>query len=525
MVAGLLLLASHSISAQAKENFAPAVLRGTVRDSQGKTVINAEVQLLSKDSERTLKVRTDARGLYEFPAVNEGVYSLRVVHGLEAADVPSLVLVSNKTSTVDLMLASLHSAASSSSDAQFFDEPQFSVSGVTETSNLGGHGSDIVVRTRESLAKQAASLREAAPSAMTPNFAATEKSLREALHREPESFDANHDLGSLLLENNRAKEAIPYLQRAAEINSADYENTFALARAEHEAGNYDAARDRLRKLMGLKDKAELHHLLGDVQERLGDPLEAVRQYQRAAEINSSERYVFDWGSELLLHHAPEPAIQVFNRGHELYPRSSRMLIGLGAAWFARGSNDQAVTLICKASDLNPSDPIPYLFLGKLLRAEPKPSDEAVEKLRGFVTFQPDSAEANYYYAVAFWKRSQGTQSTAVLQIESLLNNAIRLDPKFAEAHLQLGILHDDQRDYSKAASDFQRAIQLDPQMEAAHYRLAQVYRQLGETDKSRKELRVYEHLTAKSAQQIDRERHEIRQFVYTLRDHSATQKQ
>src|SRR5438045_1091767 len=94
VVAGLLLLASHSISAQAKENFAPAVLRGTVRDSQGKTVVNAEVQLLSKDSERTLKVRTDAQGLYEFPSVNEGVYSLRVVHGLETADVPSLVLVS-----------------------------------------------------------------------------------------------------------------------------------------------------------------------------------------------------------------------------------------------------------------------------------------------------------------------------------------------------------------------------------------------------------------------------------------------
>ena len=524
MMAGLLLLATPSI-AQGKDNPPPAVLRGTVRDSQGKTVVNAEVQLSSKDSERTLKARTDAHGRYEFPSVHEGVYSLRVVHGLQTADVPSLVLVSNKTNTVDLMLASLHNAASSSSAAPFFDEPQFSVSGVTDTSNLGGHGSDIVVRTRESLAKQTASLGEAAPSARTPNFVATEKSLREALHHEPENFEANHDLGWLLLENNRAKEAIPYLQHAAEINSADYENTFALARAENEAGNYEAARDRLRKLMGLQDKAEVHHLLGDVQEKLGDPLEAVRQYQRAAEINPSECYVFDWGSELLLHHAPEPAIQVFTRGRELYPRSSRMLIGLGAAWFARGSNDQAVTLICQASDLNPSDPIPYLFLGKLLHPEPKPSDEAVEKLRRFVTLQPDSAEANYYYAVAFWKQSKGAQGNAVLQIESLLNNAIRLDSKFAEAHLQLGILHDEQRDYSKATSDFQRAIELDPQMEAAHYRLAQVYRQLGETDKSKEELRVYKQLAAQSAQQIDRERHEIRQFVYTLRDHSATQKQ
>ena len=36
---------------------------------------------------------------------------------------------------------------------QFFDQPQFAVAGVTDTTNLGGHGSDTVVRTRETLAK------------------------------------------------------------------------------------------------------------------------------------------------------------------------------------------------------------------------------------------------------------------------------------------------------------------------------------------------------------------------------------
>src|SRR2546430_13519862 len=47
-----------------------------------------------------------------------------------------------------------------------------------------------------------------------------------------------------------------------------------------------------------------------------DPLEAVRQYQRAAELDASEPYLFDWGAELLLHHAPEPAIEVFSKGKD-----------------------------------------------------------------------------------------------------------------------------------------------------------------------------------------------------------------
>ena len=55
------------------------------------------------------------------------------------------------------------------------------------------------------------------------------------------------------------------------------------------------------------DNAEIHHHLGNLEEQLGDPLEAVRQYERAAELNSTESYLFDWGSQLLLHHAPEPA--------------------------------------------------------------------------------------------------------------------------------------------------------------------------------------------------------------------------
>ena len=46
-------------------------------------------------------------------------------------------------------------------------------------------------------------------------------------------------------------------------------------------------------------------------------------------------------------------------------------------------------------------------------------------------------------------------------------------------------------------------------------------RQAGEAEKSKQELRIHRQLAQESAQQIDRERHEIRQFVYTLRDPPA----
>ena len=158
------------------------------------------------------------------------------------------------------------------------------------------------------------------------------------------------------------------------------------------------------------------------------------------------------------------------------------------------------------------------------RAEPEPSEESVEKLRRFASQPPENAEANYYYAVGLWKLRKGPQDNVrTTQIETLLKNVIRLDPKFAAAYLQLGILDSERRDYPKAISDFQQAIQADPQLEEAHYRLALAYRQTGEAAKADDELKVYDQIAKASAQRAERERHEIRQFVYTLRDQPPTQ--
>jgi tetratricopeptide (TPR) repeat protein len=527
VLAGLLVLlitALHSL-AQGAQTTPLASLHGTVRDSQGKAVDEAAVQLQRKDSTETLTVRTDSRGNYIFAELRDGTYILRVrKNGYADAEIFSLFLAPKETKAVDLTLGPAKSPDSTTPPAkpQFFDPPQFTVAGVTDTTNLGGHGSDTVTRTRDTIAKETASLTK--PPANASVDAGREESLREVVAKDPENFEANRRLGQFLIESSRARDAIPYLERAAAKNPADYENAYDLALSYSSTSEYQRARDKAQSLVAHNDRAELHHLLGDIDEHLGDSLEAVRQYQRAAELDPSDSYVFDWGSELLLHHAPEPALEVFTKGNRLFPRSPRMLIGLGAAWFAQGDYDQAVQSVCQASDLNLTDPVPYLFLGKMQSAQHTPSEEVVEKLHRFVTLQPDNAEAHYYYAIALQKLRQDSHDKALRsQVESQLNNAIRLDPKFAPASVQLGMLHSEEGEYAAAVRDYQRALQSDPQNEEAHYRLAQAYRQLGQFDKSKEELRLYEQLTKESTQKLERERHEIRQFVYTLRDQPSPQ--
>ena len=379
--------------------------------------------------------------------------------GYNDAEIPSLFFGPNESKRVEVTLSLKHEAAQPvlTGKPQFFDQPEFTVAGVTDTTSLGGHGSDTIARTWEALAKETVSLGKD-PAGAAP------------------------------------------------------------------LSTYERERDKLQALLAQEDRPELHHSLGDVQEKLGNSLEAVREYQRAAELNPRETYLFDWGSELLLHHAPEPALEVFTKGTQLFPRSVRMLIGLGAAWFARGSYDQAVQKICDASDLNPSGSAPYLFLGKMQSAEPAPAAEAVEKLHRFVVQQPENAQANYYYAVGLWKLRKGPEDTAsTAQVEALLRKAIHLDPKYAAAYLQLGIVHSDEKDYPQAISDYRQAVQTDPDVEEAHYRLAQTYRRLGDAANAEAELRIYDKVAKESAQKTERERREVRQFVYTLRDQPPVQ--
>ena len=364
---------------------------------------------------------------------------------------------------------------------QFYDEPQFTVAGVADTTNLGGHGSDTVMRTKEALAKDTASL-----SGQTgPNQSATPPP-------------------------------------AAEKSLSD--RTYELAVADVSAGRYQDSRTKIlatltRQDIPLQNQAELHHLLGDVEEKLNNPLAAVREYQRAAELNASEPHFFDWGVELLVHRAAEPAIEVFSKGNRLFPRSTRILIGLGAALFARGSYEQAVQCLCLASDLNPSDPTAYLFMGKMQSAEAIPSDALLERIARFVRLQPDNALANYYYAVALSKRSKSTHdATTSTQVESLLKKAVHLDPRLGLAQLQLGILYADRRDFPSAILAYQQAIAASPELEEAHFRLAQEYRRAGDKAKTQRELQLYEQLSKNSAEQVERQRHEIQQFVVTLRD-------
>ncbi|HXY50794.1 MAG TPA: tetratricopeptide repeat protein [Terriglobales bacterium] len=508
--------------AQSQSAEPSAVVQGAVRDSEHHAIAAASVHLAAGN--RPLTVYTDSGGMYRFAGLGEGSYRLRAEKkGYGAASFGPFTLAPRQAKRVDLVLGPAATGAASSAAAlpEFFDDPQFQVAGVAQATSAGVHGSDEVRRSNQTLARETASLRGSGPGP-SPT-ASSERSLRAEVERTPDSAEANYRLGRLLTDQGRGGEAVPFLEQASKLNPRDFEISYQLARAYAGAGELEQARTTARALAVEHDQAELHHLLGSVEEKLGNPLEAVRQYQKAAELEPSEPYFFDWGSEFLKHGAVKPATEVFAKGNTLFPDSPRMLIGLGVAWYARGAYEKAARSVLAASDLHPSDPAPYLFLGRMLNRETAQTPGWVERLERFARLNPGNAMANYYLALSLRKQAANAAGNWS-QAESLFRKAVQLDPHLAAGYLQLGILYAERDDYGQAVPQFQKAIESGPTLEEPHYRLAQAYRRLGQDEKAREQIRLYKELSKQNTLAVERERHEIELFVFALEDGETREK-
>jgi tetratricopeptide (TPR) repeat protein len=345
-----------------------------------------------------------------------------------------------------------------------------------------------------------------------------EKEFKKVVELEPQSFDANRNLGSFYLRTGRIGAAIPYLEKAQSRNPDAYDNGYDLALAYQETGRLREARRQIQELLKEKDTAELHNLLAEVEEKAGNYVTAVNQYELAVHMDPSESNLFDWGGELLLHQTTDPAIEVFAQGLKRYPNSPRFAVGLGLALYLHGSYDEAVKALLVGADLDPSDPRAYYFLSKAYDRAPGQADEVVERFRRFADLRPGDAQAAFYYALSLWKgRRPDTSQVYLDQVESLLKKAIALNPSFPEAHLQLANLYSQRRQFAEAVPEYQQALRLSPNLPDAHFRLGQAYVHLGKKDLADKEFQLHKQLYEQHLAEVDKQRSEIKQFVYSMK--------
>jgi len=139
-------------------------------------------------------------------------------------------------------------------------------------------------------------------------FAPAEIEFKKAQALEPASYDTNHNLGEFYLAAGKLAESIPPLAKAYQIKPDAYDNGYNLALAYLETGNGAKAKTVAQDLLVRQNTAELHNLLGEIEEKNQNFLAAEHEYESAAHMDPSESNLFDWASELLLHRTLDPAV-------------------------------------------------------------------------------------------------------------------------------------------------------------------------------------------------------------------------
>ena len=156
------------------------------------------------------------------------------------------------------------------------------------------------------------------------------------------------------------------------------------------------------------------------------------------------------------------AIQSFQRAIQLAPDMARAYDNLGLCYYYQNENALAVESYKKAIELDHSSP----------RRSPWPY-------------------LNLAIAEQFINRSSDAEAN--------LLEAIRLDPKLAAAHFQLGNVLEDTGRSERAIAEFRRAAQLDTSYPEPHMAMARLYHKLGQEKAAHEEVQTYLRLHGNSS--------------------------
>jgi tetratricopeptide (TPR) repeat protein len=244
------------------------------------------------------------------------------------------------------------------------------------------------------------------------------RELKAAVSLRPSDINANYNLGILLLDQNQPAEAIEHLRKAQTPSENRPDLAYNLVRAE-------LAANRLEEARGEAGKA-------------AKSLESDFSWQAAT------------GQLFLEHHQPGEAVPYLSRAHELRPDSIETRRRLAAAYLESNQPGEAIALVKEPQAAEDY----YLLAGAnyLLREYEVAAKNAATAVR------MDAGQPQYLLLAARIEQHLGQHDTAL----SLLQNAIKLAPKWADPYYSAGVSLYCEKRYAEARKYLNESLDLQP---------------------------------------------------------------
>ena len=247
-----------------------------------------------------------------------------------------------------------------------------------------------------------------------------------------------------------------------------------------EAGDYDGAIRVADELIarGMRP-AELYNLAARAHLKAGRIKEAYDALRTATQIapRVEENYV-DLATICVDHQNFELGLEIIDVGLQHRPDSPLLHLQRGVLKAMQAELGPAEVEFDTARRLGPELPAPYAGLA-MIWMQTGQTQKAVETLRVAARERRDHI-VPYILAVALVRSGVDPDSPDASEAIDALQTSIRLQPRFAPAHSELGRLLLKREDLDGAVRELETATALDAENTAALYNLAQAYRKQGD---------------------------------------------
>jgi tetratricopeptide (TPR) repeat protein len=326
--------------------------------------------------------------------------------------------------------------------------------------------------------------------------------LRIAIENNPNDYDSQYAYGVVLAELGDAQQAVKHLETAHQLEPDSDGALFELARVLHRLGDEKKSRADLeivarhKRSVYNRDIAASYVTKANQSMQDGDVKSAIAEYQKALDLDPVDAQTYyNLGLAHARAGATDPAEDAFKKAIELDQQYSAAHNQLGLLYLAQnriqdarmqfeaalatapecadcqdnlgvllsseGESKQAEVLFREAARNAPADPRPRMNLALTLAAKGDFS-AALRELNGALAIAPD--DINVLIALGSIQK----QTDAASAIETF-RKAVQLRPGSLEAHLDLGMVLLDQRQFEAALDEFSKTISIAPNAASAHY--------------------------------------------------------
>ena len=342
-----------------------------------------------------------------------------------------------------------------------------------------------------------------------------EQAYLKVIELRPDYVEAYKNLILIYLKNGKFDKIKPFEDKITELLPEDYQTYYMLGTAYVALHHYDKAISYLLKAADINpDNPLLLNNIGSTYLALHKPDDALEVFKKSLDLDSENQVTYyNIAVTLRLLERPKEAYDYFKNAYRLEP-SPFYLTSLAASALKSEHYDEAIKyyeLISASSEGNSDTyklPLACAYAGikdyeKALELLEPPTEEKKEKLTvpyklkliEIYTALKKYEEAKTLYAEIVKKGGVDPDiyyDYAVVcglsgdkeKAEYILKKVLQLNPAFASAHKDLGVLYLDSRLFDYAREEFQKAYELEPENPFIIYEYGNFFQLSGEYKKA-----------------------------------------